>query len=103
MIILGRYKEIYKVADYPSIAMDIGKPSEHKDTVLKYMKACKITSAAPGHVRDVIAGNVIDLPLECKSDGFFAWRSDFAYYIEKYDLRIPEEFIEHILRKTDSI
>ena len=100
MIILGRYSEIYKSDEYPHISDDIHHPCEHKEKILKYMKSCVSSSSAPAVLTDVFTGDKINVPLECKSDGVYGWRTDYIYYIEKYDLKIPEDFVQHVLNKT---
>ncbi len=31
------------------------------------------------------------------SDGKYEWRSDVIYYVDKYDMELPDEFIQHVL------
>lgn len=31
-----------------------------------------------------------------EADGTWAWYGDLAYYVEKYHVRLPNEFIEHM-------
>lgn len=31
-------------------------------------------------------------------DGEFVWTSEVIYYVEKYNLILPDEFINHVLR-----
>lgn len=31
------------------------------------------------------------------TDGEYSWCSDLAYHVEKYNLRLPKEFEEHVL------
>ncbi len=100
MIVLGRYREIYNSDEYPCITDDINNVSEYKDEVLNYMKKCKSSSASPAILRDVISGENINIPLECKSDGVYGWRTDYMYYIDKYNLKIPTEFINHVINAT---
>jgi len=33
------------------------------------------------------------------SDGKYQWRSDIIYYVEKYDLELPEEFVNYVLEQ----
>ena len=33
------------------------------------------------------------------TDGEYSWLSDLAYYVEKYNLRLPEEFEGKVLKK----
>jgi hypothetical protein len=100
MIVLGKFKEIYNTDGLPRLSDNIGHPNEHKKLVLDYMRTFKSTSASPAKIKDVISGQEIDLPLECKTDGVYGWRTDFMYYIEKYDLKIPNDFVEYVISKT---
>lgn len=99
MIVLGKYKEIYKNNQYPSIKSDINIPSEHKEIVLEYMRNAKVSSYSPTIALDVIDGSRIKESLCFFTDGVYAWRSDLIYYIEKYNLKIPTDFISHILER----
>lgn len=100
MNIIGRYKEIYNSEKYPTIRNDLNHPSQYKDLILDYMKKCKTTSSAPAIIHDVISNQKVDIPLECKTDGIYGWRTDIIYYIEQYDLKLPDDFISHVLAKT---
>ena len=64
------------------------------------MKRFKSTSSSPAIVNDVITGERLSIPLECSNDGVFAWRSDIVYYLEKYDLRLDPDFIQHVFEQT---
>ena len=98
MIVLGHYKEIYKNNSYPSINNDINKNIENKDKILSYMKGCKVTSASPTILTDVISGKRMPFPLTCMTDGKYAWRSDLIYYVENYNLLLPSDFVDHALK-----
>ncbi len=100
MTILGRYAEIYKSNDYPRICDNIHCPCMHKEKILTYMKSCASSSTAPAILTDVLTGEKLNISLECKNDGVYCWRTDYIYYIEKYDLKIPDDFIRHVLNKT---
>jgi hypothetical protein len=30
------------------------------------------------------------------SDGDWVWRQDLAYFVERYRIRLPEEFLRHV-------
>ena len=104
MEIIGRIKELNGEA-FPSIKTLIHSEIPQKTRVLRYLKTAEIVSVSPGVMTDVLTGNRTDIQLRCYSDGQFFWRSDVPYYVEKYDMALPEHFIEHILSqktKADS-
>ncbi|MGH7611090.1 MAG: hypothetical protein ACREN4_03640 [Candidatus Dormibacteria bacterium] len=48
---------------------------------------------------DILSSRQEDLgPLMVQSDGEWAWPSDIAYFVEKYQVGMPSEFIEHAER-----
>ncbi len=34
----------------------------------------------------------------CISDGVYVWSNILSYYVDKYNLRLPKDFEEHILK-----
>lgn len=100
MIVIGQTREIYKDNKYPSIKELINKPIKEKNKVLRYMKKCNIDAVAPAALRDVINPENRIHELYCMSDGIYGWRSDVIYYVEKYDMALPEEFIQHVLSQV---
>jgi len=32
------------------------------------------------------------------NDGKYTWRSDVIYYFEKYNLKLPDEFVKEVLK-----
>jgi hypothetical protein len=44
---------------------------------------------------DVLDGEHVYLSASWLSDGDWVWRRDLAHYVDKYNLALPEEFIEH--------
>lgn len=73
---------------------------EYKDRIVRYMKNGKISSCSPAIVKDVLSGEPINAPLSCMNDGIYAWRSDLIYYIEKYNINLPDDFIKHVLQNS---
>jgi hypothetical protein len=100
MIMIGQTREIYHDDKYPSIMKLINKPIKDKDKVLSYMKRCQVDAAAPAILRDVINPDYKIPELLLMSDGTYGWRSDVIYYVEKYDMALPEDFIAHVLNKV---
>ena len=64
------------------------------------MKKGKVIAVAPAIVRDVLNPDVRLPELFLMSDGKYEWRSDVIYYVEKYDMALPDEFIQHVLSQT---
>lgn len=99
MIIIGQTKEIDKDDRLPSIKDLINKPIQEKKKVVEYMKKSNVIAVAPAIVRDIINPENKIPELLLMSDGIYEWRSDIIYYVEKYDMGLPEEFIQHILNQ----
>ncbi len=100
MIFIGEVRELDNDKDLPSIHDLINKPIPEKEKVLRYMKKCRVDAVAPARLRDVIhpENKIADLFL--MSDDTYGWRSDVIYYVEKYDMALPEEFVQHVLSRT---
>jgi hypothetical protein len=99
MIVIGKTCKIYKDAKYPSIKDLINKPIKEKKKIIEYMKKCKIEAVAPAIVTDLINPDIKFAELYFMSDGKYGWRSDIIYYLEKYDMELPEEFVQHVLKQ----
>ena len=102
MKVIGQVNEIYG-EQYPPLKALIHTDIPQKDKVLQYMKNAKVAAAAPGIARDILTNDYISGSLKVYSDGEYAWRSDVIYYVEKYDMGLPEEFIDHILGSKGEI
>jgi hypothetical protein len=47
--------------------------------------------------KDVIRRDVVLTGAPCLfSDGTWVWRLDLAHYVERYHLRLPREFLDHV-------
>ncbi|MPM39743.1 hypothetical protein SDC9_86377 [bioreactor metagenome] len=103
MKMIGETREIYHDDQYPSIMELIHKPIKEKEKVLRYMKKCHVDAVAPAIVHDVINPENRIPNLFLMSDGTYGWRSDVIYYVEKYDMALPEEFVQHVLSKVKKI
>ncbi len=101
MIVVGRFREIYKDDSLPSIYDFVSeKHYKDKDLVLKYLKNGKKSAVAPAKVKDVIAKEYINIELCCYTDGCYAWRSDLIYYVDKYNLKLDDGFVKHIKQRN---
>ena len=77
-------------------------PYMGKDKIVSYLRHNgKPTMVSVEVSRDLITGERIpgEFSLTLFDDGEFSWWSDLAYHVEKYNLRLPKEFEEHVLNK----
>lgn len=70
----------------------------NKQSVLEYLKSARPLVVSPGTLGDVFdplghagSGSIL-------TDGTYAWHDALAYYLDEYDIVLPEEFEEHMKR-----
>lgn len=71
----------------------------NKNDVLKYMKSVKIDAYSTDYVFDVVTTKKTTIDEVIYSDGEYLWSSSWIYYFEKYNLKLNDDFIEHVLSK----
>ena len=94
MVGLGYFKE-HHGSKYP-VFQSTDSDIQNKDKVLRYMKNCKVIAAAPGRLRDAFTNAIIPGEMLAYSDGQYYWGTETIYYFEKYNLKLPDEFLNHI-------
>lgn len=78
------------------------EPYLGKEKIVSYLKNNgEATAATAGVSKDRLTQERIkgERGLVHYTDGVFTWISDLAYHVEKYNLRLPKEFEEHVLNK----
>jgi hypothetical protein len=96
---IGFFRELkHGHPDGPSLrdAMrESGKPGESRTAA--YLRDAPILLHALGPVTDVFQpkGEYICAP-NIHTDGVYAWPEDLAYYVERYHVDLPAEFLKHI-------
>ena len=95
-IIIGLVREICGNDSYPSINDLINKPIMEKKKILEYMKQSKIDSVTAGSFIDLI-DNKTKIYAFSMTDSKYSWSSYVVYYVEKYDIELPEEFVKYAL------
>lgn len=70
---------------------------EYKNTVLSYMKAFKPILFTSMFVVDIITNTDTKKIDNGYSDGEYIWYESEIYYFEKYNLKLNDDFIKHIL------
>ena len=73
-------------------------PIDNKQVILDYFKKISSFASSPSMAKDVITGESIG-GLNAYNDGFYYWHNDTVYHFEKYNLKLPDDFIKHVLSK----
>jgi len=72
-------------------------PSPFYREIITYLKNGKVTLVAPSCAVDVISGERIDRTNCIMTDGEYTWSNMLIYYIQKYNLELPGEFVNKIM------
>jgi hypothetical protein len=103
MIILGQFDEFASGMGSPSIKEFISsEPFEHKDAIVAYMKTGHVSMTAPGFITDVITGKQLSRQRSTMHDDVYTWSSSLIYHVETYNVKLPADFVEHVLTKLQN-
>lgn len=99
-IFLGHYKE-FGASDAPSMQDFFEEnPYPGKEKIVNFLQTQgQVGAVAVKMPVDLFTGKRIPGELFFKKYDRFSWSSDLAYYVEKYNLRLPEEFEEMVLQQ----
>lgn len=98
MIVIGKYEEFAPGMGFPSIKTHMQEePYKSKDAVLKYLRGGNIHMVTASKVVDIFSGKATNTELVFMDDGKYSWSSKIPYYVDKYNLRLPKDFEDHIL------
>lgn len=101
MIFVGEYEEFSPNSGYPSIKEHIHEePHKSKAAILKHLRNGNVHMVTASRFVDVLSGKKTNIELVFMDDGKYAWTSKIPYYVEKYNLQLPEDFVNHILRNN---
>ena len=100
-MIFINYKEFAPKRNHPSIHEYLEKePYINQDKIINFLRDGKIEIAQMSRDRDIFTGERIPYEVLVMSDGDYFWPNTLAWYVEKYNLRMPEEFERYILSKS---
>lgn len=98
MIFVGKYKEFNPGKDYPSVRNFFSSEKYNgQDKIAYYLRHGKKDLVSSQIPKDVVSGETIKMEKIGMNDGVYTWFNTLAYYVEKYNLRLPKEFEDHIL------
>lgn len=101
MIYIGKYDELSKGRGYDSMKNHMESSDyPQKEKVIQYLTSGKIDMVSAEIPQDVFTGERIPGEKLGMNDGTFIWWNTLAYYVRKYNLRLPEEFENHIMKST---
>lgn len=94
------YIEMTQNKDDVSLKKFIGYRLNEKEAILKYFKehdseTAIITCAST----DYISGEKLSNSVTCFDDGEYCWTSEEVYHFKKYDLKLNDDFVRHVLSK----
>ena len=93
---LFAYRE-FRGIFYPSLENFFrDTPGEKQEELIRYLKeGGKVVRVMEGPVYDYFSGEFACDNMEIRDDGVYNWNSVLAYYVEKYNMELPEDFQEH--------
>lgn len=74
------------------------KETYDKRKVIEYLKSQKRVASCPRASIDCVTGVVISPSYSVYTDGEYDWCDFLIYHIEKYNVLLPHDFLEHITR-----
>ena len=94
---LLKWKE-FGDSDAPSITSGFSDiPDPNKDAIVKYLKNGNTILVSTGVGIDVFINEIVDNHYYLMTDGEYTWNNMIAYYVEKYNLKMPDDFINKVL------
>lgn len=102
VIPIGYFREFrHGMENGPSIheATQRGNYGGEKSLLVSYLKAGTIYVASPGIGTDVLDEEPhVSGPIHSLTDGRWMWPADLSYYVEKYNVALPIEFLMDLRR-----
>ena len=83
----GKAQFKYKIKD---------KKYDGQNEIIDYMKSAIVYGARPEILYDVFSKEKIPYESLVMTDGYFRWSSELLYYVEKYNLVLPKEFVDRV-------
>lgn len=102
------YKEFvepYSAAEatkYPSLLENISneRPERADELIAFVMNAGQLYIGTTAHSKDILTGEDTGMRGNIRQDEEYSWPIDLAYYVDRYNLMLPDDFVEHILSRS---
>ena len=100
-IMLLGYEEMYPGYGMPLMSDHLEpQPYLGKDKIVNFLTKGEQLFAKLGHDVDVFSGETIPISPVVLQAGGFEWPAILAYYVDKYNLRLPKDFEDYILNNN---
>lgn len=77
-----------------------GREIARKADVVAYLRSNELGAMCAGWMRDRFTGELARGCYDhCRSDGAYRWGESLAYYVDRYNLELPPEFLAHIYKE----
>ncbi len=100
---IGHYREFlepHPIAwKYPCMKDDFSEaPIPEKEKIIDFiLNAGFLDVGTTATAKDVFTGEDTGIRDNGRSDGVYSWGTALAYYVDRYNLMLPDEFVAHIL------
>lgn len=92
------YEELNPGRNFPRLKDSLeAKAYPNKKAVVEFLQNGTVDLARHSLAKDVFNGERIPNEVLVMHDGDFYWSNVLAWYVDKYNLRLPEKFEAHIL------
>ena len=96
------YEELESGRGFPLMKDFMEKePYPSKDAIIQYLRNGDMVLARVSRIKDVFSGEYIPFEVLIMTDGKYFWSNILAWYVDKYNVRLPKEFEAHILKQTE--
>lgn len=92
-------KPIYDMSRSELETATSSKELPEKKKVLEYLKSFEKCAYTTQPVIDGFTGEKLDCIDDARSDGVYRWYESEIYHFEKYNLKLNDDFIQHVLNR----
>lgn len=68
-----------------------------KQKIIEYLNNGAVNLVSSHRGVDVITGQALDCSEKILTDGEYSWSNTLSHYVEKYNLKLPDDFVNKIL------
>ncbi len=77
-------------------ALNIQGDNSNKETIVRYLNNCWCIGRLKTIAKDEVTDESLGMGMEVMTDGKYLWHNTLGYYVDKYDIVLPKNFVEHI-------
>ena len=97
MISLNHYRE-FGDEKAPSVKDFFNDaPYYGKEVIINYMENGKVVVATTSYGIDCVTSEKVGIRKEILTDGEYTWSNMLIYYVKKYNMLLPSEFMEKVI------